>query len=90
MGASKPWPEAMKALTGQKNMDANGILEYFKPLQTWLEKENQKNGVYVGWKSAKEGILVHNVKCKMVSKYFAHSMFQEEEKGQRTQIPKTL
>ncbi|KRT83863.1 Peptidase, partial [Oryctes borbonicus] len=49
MGASKPWPDAMEVLTGQRNMDAGGLLEYFKPLQTWLEEENNKNGVFIGW-----------------------------------------
>ncbi|MCY4426156.1 MAG: M2 family metallopeptidase, partial [Halieaceae bacterium] len=28
MGASRPWPEAMEALTGQRSMDAAAILEY--------------------------------------------------------------
>ncbi|KAK9731649.1 Angiotensin-converting enzyme [Popillia japonica] len=49
MGSSKPWPDAMEVLTGQRNMDASGLLEYFKPLQTWLEEENNKNGVFIGW-----------------------------------------
>ena len=33
MGASKPWPEALEALTGEKQMDATAILEYFAPLR---------------------------------------------------------
>ncbi|XP_056647591.1 angiotensin-converting enzyme-like isoform X1 [Diorhabda sublineata] len=53
MGASRPWPDAMEALTGQRNMDAGGLLEYFKPLQDWLEKENVKNGVFIGWEKTK-------------------------------------
>jgi peptidyl-dipeptidase A len=39
MGASKPWPEALEALTGEKQMDATAILEYFEPLRAWLEAE---------------------------------------------------
>ncbi|KAK4882077.1 hypothetical protein RN001_005396 [Aquatica leii] len=50
MGSSRPWREAMEALTGQQNMDASGLLEYFRPLYKWLETENQKNNVYIGWK----------------------------------------
>lgn len=40
MGASKPWPVAMKALTGQPHMDAAAIIDYFQPLMTWLNKQN--------------------------------------------------
>lgn len=53
MGSSKLWPEAMEVLTGQRSMDASGVLEYFKPLQRWLEKENQKNGAFVDWEPTK-------------------------------------
>ncbi|CAG9827807.1 unnamed protein product [Diabrotica balteata] len=53
MGAAKPWPDAMEALTGQRTMDASGLLEYFKPLHTWLKQENTKNGVQVGWEKSK-------------------------------------
>lgn len=31
----------MKELTGQSKMDATAILDYFKPLQQWLEEQNQ-------------------------------------------------
>ncbi|KAJ8978209.1 hypothetical protein NQ317_002029 [Molorchus minor] len=53
MGSSRPWPDAMEVMTGQRNMDASGILDYFKPLQQWLEKENAKNGAYIGWEISK-------------------------------------
>lgn len=36
-------------------MDANGLMEYFRPLQKWLEEYNKKNGVYVGWEPTKTG-----------------------------------
>jgi len=42
MGASKPWPEALAVVTGEKKMDAKAILEYYQPLMTWLQKQNQK------------------------------------------------
>lgn len=41
VGSSKPWPEVMKELTGQSKMDATAILDYFKPLQQWLEEQNK-------------------------------------------------
>ncbi len=42
MGKSKPWPEALKALTGEEKMDATAILDYFAPLKKWLDEENAK------------------------------------------------
>lgn len=42
MGLSKPWPEALKAMTGEDKMDATAIIDYFAPLKTWLDAENQK------------------------------------------------
>ncbi|XP_063964596.1 angiotensin-converting enzyme-like isoform X1 [Lytechinus pictus] len=51
MGASMPWPEAMEALTDQREMKADAILEYFQPLMEWLEKTNEKNGEFIGWPS---------------------------------------
>jgi len=47
MGASKPWPEALEVLTGQKQMDATAILDYFAPLKKWLDEQNR--GKPVGW-----------------------------------------
>jgi peptidyl-dipeptidase A len=47
MGASRPWPEALETLTGQREMDATAILDYFAPLQAWLDKENE--GRQCGW-----------------------------------------
>lgn len=31
MAVSRPWPEALEALTGQAEMDAGAILDYFAP-----------------------------------------------------------
>jgi peptidyl-dipeptidase A len=47
MGASKPWPEALAAVTGQKQMDATAIVDYFAPLQKWLDEQNK--GKPIGW-----------------------------------------
>jgi peptidyl-dipeptidase A len=41
MGKSRPWPEALKALTGEDKMDATAILDYFAPLKTWLDEQNK-------------------------------------------------
>jgi peptidyl-dipeptidase A len=47
MGLSRPWPEALHALTGERQMDATAIRDYFAPLQKWLDEQNK--GVPVGW-----------------------------------------
>jgi peptidyl-dipeptidase A len=41
MGKSRPWPEALKALTGEDKMDATAIIDYFAPLKRWLDEQNK-------------------------------------------------
>jgi peptidyl-dipeptidase A len=47
MGASKPWPDALQAFTGSREMTAKPMLEYFAPLQSWLQEQN--GGKQCGW-----------------------------------------
>ena len=47
MGSSKPWPEALAKLTGNEQMDASAIIDYFAPLQQWLDEQNE--GRSCGW-----------------------------------------
>lgn len=47
MGASRPWPLALEALTGQRAMDATAMLDYFAPLHAWLREQNA--GQTCGW-----------------------------------------
>ncbi len=47
MGASKPWPDALEAFTGTREMDGTALVEYFAPLQTWLKDQNK--GKQCGW-----------------------------------------
>lgn len=49
LGASVPWTEAMRNLTGQDHMSADAILEYFQPLYKWLLQENRRQGNCYGW-----------------------------------------
>ena len=49
MGASRPWPDALEAMTGQRQMDATAMLDYFAPLKQWLDEQNAKNGAKPGW-----------------------------------------
>jgi peptidyl-dipeptidase A len=41
LGQSRPWPDALEALTGERRMDADALLEYFAPLKTWLDEQNK-------------------------------------------------
>ncbi len=47
MGQSRPWPDALEALTGSRQMDATAIIDYFAPLSAWLD--DQLKGQKVGW-----------------------------------------
>jgi len=47
MGQSRPWPDALEALSGERQMDATAILDYFAPLSAWLEQQNR--GIRAGW-----------------------------------------
>lgn len=47
MGLSRPWPEALEVLAGSKQMDATAIIDYYAPLQTWLNQQN--SGKTCGW-----------------------------------------
>jgi peptidyl-dipeptidase A len=47
MGASKPWPDALQAFTGSREMSGDAMVAYFRPLQAWLKTQNK--GQKCGW-----------------------------------------
>jgi peptidyl-dipeptidase A len=47
MGASKPWPDALQVFTGTREISGKPMLEYFAPLQAWLQEQNR--GKQCGW-----------------------------------------
>lgn len=47
MGASKPWPDALEAFTGSREMSGASMVRYFAPLSRWLEQQNR--GKDCGW-----------------------------------------
>ncbi|MBI5067510.1 MAG: M2 family metallopeptidase [Deltaproteobacteria bacterium] len=47
LGASRPWADALQALTGERRADPSALLEYFAPLRTWLAEQNR--GRTCGW-----------------------------------------
>jgi peptidyl-dipeptidase A len=49
MGQSRPWPDALEALTGSRQMDATAIVDYFAPLKTWLDEQLAAQHTKTGW-----------------------------------------
>ncbi|MGB3456677.1 MAG: M2 family metallopeptidase [Litorimonas sp.] len=49
MGSSQPWPDALEAFTGTRDMDGTAILEYYAPLIGYLETANE--GRTCGWET---------------------------------------
>lgn len=47
MGQSKPWPDALQAFTGTRQMSGKAMVNYFAPLKTWLDQQNK--GKPTGW-----------------------------------------
>ncbi len=41
LGASKPWQEALKAVSGEDKIDGGALIEYFAPLKVWLDEQNK-------------------------------------------------
>ena len=48
-GASQPWQATLKELTGSEQIDGGAVLEYFAPLQQWLQQQNK--GKSCGWQA---------------------------------------
>ncbi|XP_069122365.1 angiotensin-converting enzyme-like [Argopecten irradians] len=49
MGSSKPWQEAMKVITGSREMSVLPMMQYFDPLLQWLKEQNKEENI--GWSS---------------------------------------
>ena len=47
LGASQPWQDTLQKLTGTRQMDASAIMDYFRPLEAWLDEQNK--GQSCGW-----------------------------------------
>ncbi|MEG3122951.1 M2 family metallopeptidase [Sphingomonas sp. GB1N7] len=47
MGQSKPWPDALQAFTGSREMSGKAMVAYFAPLKAWLDQQNK--GKPTGW-----------------------------------------
>ena len=47
MGASRPWPDALEAFTGTREISGQSMIRYFEPLTVWLKEQNK--GKSCGW-----------------------------------------
>ena len=47
LGSSVSWTEAMMKIAGTRDMDAGPLMEFFRPVIKYLEKENE--GHRIGW-----------------------------------------
>lgn len=59
LGSSKPWREVIgKLLPENPTLSADGLLEYYAPLLSWLEKKNNKSHNKIGWNPSKKSKYV--------------------------------
>jgi len=49
MGRSEPWQKVLEVTLGENDVKSEALLEYYKPLETWLDKHREKNGYKLGW-----------------------------------------
>ncbi|OYY90614.1 MAG: peptidyl-dipeptidase [Sphingomonas sp. 28-66-16] len=47
LGQSKPWPDALEAFTGSREISGQAMVDYFAPLKAWLDEQNK--GKPSGW-----------------------------------------
>lgn len=46
-GSSQPWQQTLREFSGNDQIDADAVIEYFSPLQQWLDEQNA--GQRCGW-----------------------------------------
>uniref|UniRef100_A0A8C6NK03 Angiotensin-converting enzyme n=1 Tax=Nothobranchius furzeri TaxID=105023 RepID=A0A8C6NK03_NOTFU len=51
LGRSQSWTRALKTISGDVQMDAGPLLDYFRTLYDWLKEENKKEKRAVGWRT---------------------------------------
>ncbi|XP_055374373.1 angiotensin-converting enzyme isoform X2 [Condylostylus longicornis] len=49
LGSKKNWRDVLENLTGEREISANAILEYYYPLYVWVKEQNEQNEVETGW-----------------------------------------
>lgn len=67
LGKSKPWPEALKTLTGSDKLSAAPIKEYFEPLLEFLQKERASKGYTLGWEGTESSSSAVQMKLSFLT-----------------------
>lgn len=49
LGSSVHWRKALFVLTGDRDVKADAIKEYFQPLYNWLKQENDRYALKPGF-----------------------------------------
>jgi len=70
LGKSKPWPEALKTLTGSDKLSAAPIKEYFGPLLEFLQKERASKGYTLGWEGSESSSNAVQMKLSFLTVLF--------------------
>ena len=47
MGQSHPWQDAFENITGSRSLSGSSVMNYYKPLKEWLDKQNENR--MCGW-----------------------------------------
>ena len=79
LGTSKTWKETMMKMTGQPGMNTSAILEYFQPLEKWLDKQNKAAGVSISWNSNENSKEANNEKKIWKEKHLCNSGRRETQ-----------
>ncbi|GCB71908.1 hypothetical protein scyTo_0008969 [Scyliorhinus torazame] len=65
LGKSQSWTRALEQVTGETQMSASPLLEYFDPLYSWLKENNAKNGRTVGWDTTWSPYINNAIKVRI-------------------------
>ncbi|GIZ04964.1 angiotensin-converting enzyme [Caerostris extrusa] len=49
LGASVSWQDALETLTGERELSAKPLLNYYKPLYRWLVEYNRRHNISIDW-----------------------------------------
>ncbi|KAK0396922.1 hypothetical protein QR680_001913 [Steinernema hermaphroditum] len=66
-GASINWLEALEQITGDKELDAKPMLDYYAPLISWLSNTNEHDEMYLGWDGPETSFSENDVPAQRTS-----------------------
>ncbi|KAL5288397.1 hypothetical protein ACFFRR_008933 [Megaselia abdita] len=52
LGSTKNWRDVLELLTGERKINGQAIVEFYKPLENWLKDQNRQLKNHVGWDSS--------------------------------------